>query len=156
MKTLLLFALLALSATPVIAVDNLKAFPPAAAGMTRYVINLPKLDDEDDAQVEIQVGKIVSTDARNRYYFGGKIEKESIKGWGYDRYIVRALGPMAGTQMAVDASLSQVERFIKLRGGPTLVRYNSKLPVVVYVPDGVDVRYRVWRTGPNTAKAEAG
>lgn len=156
MKALLVFALLALVGAPALAADNLKAFPPAAAGMTRYVINLPKLDDEDDAQVEIQVGRIVNTDARNRYSFGGRIEKETIKGWGYDRYIVRALGPMSGTLMAVDPSLPKVERFITLRGGPNLIRYNSKLPVVVYVPDGVEVRYRVWRAAPTAARAEAG
>jgi len=156
MKALLAFALLAVVGAPALAADNLKAFPAAAAGTTRYVINLPKLDDEDDAQVEIQVGKIVSTDARNRYSFGGKIERETIKGWGYDRYTVRALGPMSGTQMAVDPSVSKVERFVTLRGGPNLIRYNSKLPVVVYVPDGVEVRYRVWRPASTAARAVAG
>lgn len=156
MRTLLPLALLTLFGAPALAADDLKAFPPAAAGMTRYVVNLPKLDDEDDAKVEIQVGKTVSTDARNRYSFGGKVEKETIKGWGYDRYIVRALGPMSGTLMAVDPSLSNVERFVTLRGGPNLIRYNSKLPVVVYVPDGVEVRYRVWRAAPTAAKADAG
>ncbi len=24
-------------------------------------------------------------------------------------------------------------------------RYNSKLPIVVYTPDNVDVKYRVWK-----------
>ena len=29
----------------------------------------------------------------------------------------------------------------------TLVRYNSRLPVVVFVPEGMALRYRVWRAG---------
>jgi ecotin len=29
-----------------------------------------------------------------------------------------------------------------------LIRYNSRLPVVVYVPEGVEVRYRIWRADP--------
>jgi ecotin len=29
----------------------------------------------------------------------------------------------------------------------TLLRYNSKLPVVVFVPDGMGLRWRVWQAG---------
>ena len=54
---------------------------------------------------------------------------------------------MAGTLMAVDPDASKVNRFIPLGGEPYLIRYNSKLPVVVYVPEGVEVRYRIWRAG---------
>ena len=30
------------------------------------------------------------------------LETENIPGWGFDRYILRKLGPMAGTLMAID------------------------------------------------------
>ena len=33
--------------------------------------------------------------------------------------------------------------FVALGGEPYLVRYNSKLPVVVYAPEGVEARYRL-------------
>jgi ecotin len=36
------------------------------------------------------------------------------------------------------------------------VRYNSKLPVVVYVPEGLEVRYRLWKAEAETRKGEAG
>jgi len=134
----------------------MKAFPPADAGMNRYVINLPKLDDEDAARVQLIVGKTVSVDGQNRHFFGGKLEKETIKGWGFDRYILRKLGPMAGTLMAVDPEAPKVERFVAIAGEPQLIRYNSRLPVVVYVPDGVEVRYRIWRADAATANAERG
>jgi ecotin len=51
---------------------------------------------------------------------------------------------MAGTQMPVDPNAPQVRRFITLGGEPDLIRYNSRLPVVVYAPEGVEVRYRIW------------
>lgn len=138
------------------AADNMKAFPPPEQGMTRYVINLPKQEDETAFKVELIIGKTVKTDPVNRYFFGGTLETETIAGWGFDRYILRKLGPMAGTLMAVDPSVQPVERFITLGGESQLLRYNSRLPIVVYVPTGVEVRYRVWRAEPNAVRAEPG
>ena len=145
MGTRLVIALLALVYVPLtFAADVMKAFPPAGPGMTRHVIRLPKQADESEFKVELIIGKTVKTDAANRYFFGGKLEVETIPGWGYQRYVVRTLGPMAGTLMAVDPAAPQVQRFVSLGGEQRLLRYNSRLPLVVYVPDGVEVRYRVW------------
>ena len=129
------------------AADIMKAFPPAEKGMVRYVLQLPKLVDESTARVELIVGKTVQVDEANTYFFGGKIEKETIKGWGYTRYLVEKVGPMAGTLMGVDPNAPRVDRFITLGGDPYLIRYNSRMPIVVYVPEGVEVHYRIWTAG---------
>jgi ecotin len=139
-----------------VAADNMVAFPPAEANMTRYVINLPTQNDESTLEVELSIGKTVKTDAVNRYFFAGTLEVETIRGWGFDRYILRKLGQMAGTLMAVDPTAPQVERFVSLGDEPRLLRYNSRLPLVVYVPAGVEVRYRVWRADPDFAPAKPG
>ena len=138
------------------AADNMKAFPPAGEGMVRYVLQLPKQDDESALKVELIVGQTVQTDERNSYFFGGKIEAETIEGWGFTRYMVSQLGPMAGTLMAIDPDAPKVARFIPLGGDPYLIRYNSRLPIVVYVPEGVDVRYRIWRAGVEAKAIEKG
>ena len=52
----LLFFMAVLSAQ---AEDNMKAFPPAEKGMVRYVLQLPKQDDESASKVELIVGKAV-------------------------------------------------------------------------------------------------
>ena len=127
--------------------DNLKAFPAAEKGQLRYVLNLPEAADESALKVEIIVGKTELLDSSNRYFYAGRIEAMNIDGWGYTRYVVKTLGPMAGTLMAPDPAAPKVERFITLGGEPYLIRYNSKLPVVVTVPEGVDVKYRVWQAG---------
>lgn len=124
---------------------NMEAFPAADEGMTRFVLQLPEQNDESDFKVELVVGRTVLTDEHNRYFFGGVIEEVNIEGWGYTRYVVNELGPMAGTLMAVDPSTPKVERFISLGGEPYLVRYNSRLPIVVYVPEGTEVKYRIWQ-----------
>lgn len=138
------------------AADNMKAFPPAEAGMVRHVLQLPPQDDESTSRVELIVGKTVELDERNSYFFGGRIEPENIEGWGFTRYLVTDLGPMAGTLMAVDPNAPKVARFVALGGEPYLVRYNSRLPVVVYVPEGAEVRYRVWTAGPEALPIEEG
>ena len=86
--------------------DNIKAFPPPDQGMVRYVLQLPKQNDESVFKVELIAGKTVLLDPQNRYFFSGKIQREIIKGWGYTRYNVSQLGPMAGTKMAVDPNAS--------------------------------------------------
>lgn len=141
---------------PARAADSMKAFPPAEKGMVRHVLHLPPQADESACKVELLVGKTVAVDGQNRHFFGGRIEEETIKGWGYPRYEVRKLGPMAGTLMAVDPGIPKVERFVSLGGEPYLIRYNSRLPVVVYVPEGAEVRYRVWTAAPQTQAIDPG
>jgi len=156
MKALIGTLMLLFAASAALAEDNLKAFPPAGEGMVRYVLQLPKQTDESDYRVELIVGKTVRVDVQNRYFFAGRIEAETIQGWGFTHYIVSKLGPMGGTLMAVDPNAPQVERFITLGGDPYLVRYNSRLPVVIYVPEDVDVRYRIWSAGAETKVLEKG
>jgi ecotin len=127
--------------------DDLSAFPQAEPGMVRYLLYLPARRDESVYKVELIVGKTLQTDSINRYFLGGEIRAESIPGWGYTRYLVDEVGPMAGTLMAVDPDAAKVERFITLGGPPYLVRYNSRLPIVIYVPQGVEARYRIWSAG---------
>ncbi len=144
------------SIIPSFAGDNMKAFPPAGEGMTRQVINLPEQEDETAFKVELVIGKLVRTDTVNHYFFGGAIEIENIPGWGFDRYILHKLGPMAGTLIAVNPNAPLAERFVRLGGEAPLLRYNSRLPLVVYVPAGVEVRYRLWRAEPDVARAPDG
>lgn len=136
---------LALFTAPLTQADNtLKAFPEAEPGMHRHVLQLPARPDEADLRVELQVGKTAQTDPHNSYFFAGRIEAQTIPGWGYTRYVVARLGPMAGTLMAVDPAAPKVARFVALGSEPLLIRYNSRLPLVVYVPQEAEVRYRLW------------
>ena len=128
--------------------DDMKAFPPPEKGMLRYVLHLPEQADESAFKVELIAGRTVPVDQRNRYFFGGQIQQETVEGWGFTLYRVSPLGPMAGTLMAVDPNEPKVNKFITLAGAPYLIRYNSRLPVVVYAPEDVEVRYRIWAAGP--------
>ena len=110
MKALFALTILALAVNAAAATDeavrNLKAFPPAEPGMKRLVIYVPPKKVEEDFRVQLLVGKTVSTDGVNRQFFGGQLETETIQGWGFDRHILRRLGPMAGTLMATPPARS--------------------------------------------------
>ena len=136
--------------------NNMKAFPPAEAGMVRYVLPLPAEQDESALKVELIVGKTVLVDSANTYFFAGKIEDKNIQGWGFTRYVVSELGSMAGTLMAPPPNAPKVNRFVTLGGEPYLIRYNSRLPVVVYAPEGVEVRYRIWSADPKATAMTKG
>jgi ecotin len=138
------------------AADHLQAFPPSEAGMIRHVLHLPSQRDESLYKVELIVGKTVKTDPHNRYFFTGRIESESIQGWGFTRYVIKTLGPMAGTRMAVPPNTPNAPRFITLGGEPYFIRYNSKLPIVVYAPEIAEVRYRIWSSGSSMASIPQG
>ncbi len=154
----LLFAVLALAA-PVYANDKdsmwQKAYPAADNGMNRFVLHLPQIADESAAKVELIVGKEQETDGVNLVNLGGKIEESDVKGWGYPRYDV-TVGPGMSTLIGVPPGTPKVRKFVTLGGNPYLVRYNSKLPVVVYVPEGYELRYRIWTAGTETKNAEKG
>ncbi len=127
-----------------------KAYPEAEEGMVRYVLFLEPKEDESRFQVELIVGKVVETDGVNRVGFGSQVEKKTVKGWGYPMYAAPkdAFENMFSTRIGVPEGRPKVKQFVTLGGGPMLVRYNSKLPVVVYVPAGGEVRYRVWEAPP--------
>ncbi|MNH20233.1 Ecotin precursor [compost metagenome] len=61
------------------------------------------------------------------------------------------MGP-ASTLMACPDTAKK-EAFVPVVGDGFLLRYNSKLPVVVYVPEGVEVRYRIWSASDEVKKA---
>ena len=128
------------------AIRNLEAaYPAAAAGKTRHVILLPskERDEEEDVKVEIIAGRTIDTDGVNTYRFGGEFRERDIPGWGFSYFEVDALGAPLSTRIAPAPGTPTVKAFAP--GPRMLVRYNSRLPLVVYAPEGVEVRSRVWR-----------
>lgn len=124
--------------------DDLAAFPAATAGQTRHVIRLPAQADEDALKVEVIVGKTIRIDC-NRHSFGGRLQERTAEGWGYSYYVLDSLGRSVSTMMACPPG-SERDAFVR-SSDQTLIRYNSRLPLVVYTPSDAEVRYRVWRAG---------
>jgi ecotin len=132
-----------------------KAYPPADKGMVRHVLHLPTLKDESAAKLELIAGKIIETDGVNQFFFSGKIATQTVEGWGYPRYNV-TVGVLGSTMMAAPPDAPKVKKFVSITGEPTIIRYNSRLPVVVYAPEGIEVRYRIWKAEPEAKPIDIG
>lgn len=119
--------------------SDVSMFPKASSGMTRNVIRLAPRADEKDWKVEFRVGKQQKIDC-NHHGLGDNLVRKDLQGWGYDYWEARAT-PMMTTLMGCPPGSAKTA-FVA--GTPQLVRYNSKLPLVVYAPKGHEVRYRLW------------
>jgi ecotin len=139
--------LAACAATP----EALKPYPAAADGYARHVIELPAQANEAEHKVELIAGKTLEVDC-NQQRLGGQWQEKTVEGWGYNYYQLGQVGPAVSTLMACPDG-SRKPAFVQVGGEPMLVRYNSKLPLVIYAPADVEVRYRVWSAAAATSPA---
>lgn len=129
--------------------DKYHMFPEAKAGYVRYIVDVPKTDNDYEHKVELLIGKNLMVDC-NHASLSGKIEKKLLKGWGYHYLEVSDIQRGPTTLMACPDP--KTEKFISIRD--TLRRYNSRLGTVVYVPKGIEVHYRVWSADDTVKQAE--
>ncbi|MGL5699215.1 MAG: serine protease inhibitor ecotin [Kluyvera sp.] len=123
--------------------EKVAPYPQAEKGMKRQVIQLPAQKDESAYKVELLVGQTLEVDC-NHHRLGGKLESKTLEGWGYDYYVVEKVsGPMSTMMACPDKQ--KTKKFVSASlGEEGMLRYNSKLPIVVYTPENVEVKYRVW------------
>jgi len=139
--------LAACAATP----EALKPYPAAPEGYQRHVIDLPAQPNEADHKVVLIAGKTLEVDC-NHQRLGGQWQEKTVEGWGYGYYELEKVGPSISTLMACPDS-SRKQAFVPVGGEPMLVRYNSKLPLVIYAPADVEVRYRIWSAAEDSSPA---
>ncbi|PHM68308.1 serine protease inhibitor ecotin [Xenorhabdus sp. KJ12.1] len=124
--------------------NDLASFPEPSEGMVRSVITLTPEKDENNYMVELMIGKSMMVDC-NHHWFGGNLETKNIDGWGYNYYeLDKVAGPMS-TKMAC-ADQKKTMKFVTVNlDKDAFIRYNSKLPIVVYTPKTIKVKYRIWQ-----------
>ncbi|MBD9632515.1 serine protease inhibitor ecotin [Pseudomonas sp. PDM19] len=148
---------LLLSATATFAtaakLEDVAPYPKAEDGFVRQVIHLPKQAQEENFKVEILAGKTLTVDC-NRQRLGGTLEEKTLEGWGYSYYRLDKVSGPASTLMACPDGKSRQD-FVPVVGDGFVLRYNSKLPIVIYAPKDVEVRYRLWSASEKVEKARA-
>lgn len=148
---------LLLSATATFAnaakLEDVAPYPKAEDGFVRQVIHLPKQAQEENFKVEILAGKTLTVDC-NRQRLGGNLEEKTLEGWGYSYYRLDKVSGPASTLMACPDGKTRKD-FVPVVGEGFVLRYNSKLPIVIYAPRDVEVRYRLWSASEKVEKARA-
>lgn len=124
------------------AMENLKPYPEKIEGFERYVIYLAPQEDESLFQIELFAGKTMEVDC-NKHGLIGSFTAEDVEGWGYTYYRFTTEGRVVSTLMSCPDP--KIEKFVYSDG--QLVRYNSRLPLVVYVQKGYELKYKVWTAG---------
>jgi ecotin len=126
-----------------VSAEDIKMFPEPEDNFERFVIRLAPQENEDDLLVELMPGVMYEKDC-NSVGMPGKIERKTVKGWGYSFYQVTTNGIMTSTMMACPPNTPKKAEFIYVRDPQnSKVRYNSKLPLVVYAPKTFELKYRV-------------
>ena len=125
---------------------DIAPFPQAEEGYERKVIRLVEQPNEQDSRLELLVGRHLETDC-NRHTLDGQITQETLTGWGYVYYRVESSGTVASTMMACPPDAPKRMQFVRIQETDPLRQYNSRMPVMVYVPEGLEVYYRIWSAG---------
>lgn len=123
------------------AASQLKSYPDAIDNYDRYVIYLPQQENENELRLEVIPGITQEVDC-NTHWLMGEMDTEEIEGMGYDYMVFESDGEVASTRMACPDD-EMTKKFVAAEGD--FGRYNSKLPVVIFVPKGQEVKYKVWK-----------
>ncbi|MCS2149874.1 serine protease inhibitor ecotin [Scandinavium manionii] len=133
--------------------EKVAPYPQAEKGMKRQVITLPQQKDESGYKVELLIGQTLEVDC-NQHRLGGELESKTLEGWGYDYYVFDKVTSPASTMMACPDGKKTQKFVTAYLGDDAMVRYNSKLPIVVYTPANIDVKYRIWKAEDKVQNAE--
>lgn len=130
---------------------EIEMFPKAETGFKQVYIQVPIVENEENYKIELHIGKETSVDC-NQHFMNGQLSEQNLEGWGYTYFKVESDGAISSTKMAcLDSKLER--KFITLT--PQLVRYNSKLPIVVYVPENFSVKYKIFKASDALLDAKA-
>lgn len=132
--------------------EKIAPYPQAEKGMKRQVIQLPAQQNEANFKVELLIGQTLEVDC-NQHRLGGQLESKTLDGWGYDYFIFDKVTSPVSTMMACPDGKKEKKFVTAGLGDDAMLRYNSKLPIVVYAPSNVDVKYRIWRADETIGNA---
>ena len=135
---------------------DLSGYPATKQGLKRWVIQpsglLPKSDDAMisahplDWRVQLIVGKEVDVDCNVKRLSGPSLSMQRLPE-ASGKALFEISGPVLvlSTRMACTKEQAQGKSFLSLDKQPYLIPYNASWPVVVDLPDGVVLRWRVWK-----------
>ncbi len=151
-------SLSALAALPGVAIPrlNLTGYPDPAPGLKRWVIQpsglLPKSADPLisahplDWRIQLIVGQTVRLDCNSKRLSGSGMTMRMLpKASGKALFEVKGPVAVISTKMACPDDQPTRTSFLSLGKQPYLVPYNASWPIVVDLPVGTELRWRIWK-----------
>ena len=146
----------AINVRPVTARLDLSGYPAPAAGLQRWVIQpsglLPKSSDPlisanpHDWRVQLIVGKNVDLDCNHSWLSGPSLRMQRLpEASGKALFVVNGPLVVMKTRKACLPDQPRQRSFLSLGKQPYLVPYNPSWPIVVDLPKGTELRWRVWK-----------
>ncbi|EPY29525.1 ecotin [Strigomonas culicis] len=122
-------------------------------GNKRIIFALDPFDPSFEAahcRLQLIPGRMVElarADASSAPTLGGTVEEMLLES-GPTCYFVDLAEELVMTRIALHAAADEekVRHFVPLADAPVF-RYNSRFPVVVYLPEDAELRYSVWTSG---------
>lgn len=130
--------------------QDVSIFPKPKEGYKQMVIDVPHSDQDGNKKIELSIGKMMEVDKCNVHNLGGQLDQKPLQGWGYDYYEFTTKGQVASTMMGCPDN-EKVWKFIS--AAPTMVNYNGRLPIVIYVPEDYDVHFRIFKAEDDVYRA---
>ncbi len=127
----------------------LSYYPIEIEGWKRDVIYLPKManqNQEDEYKVEIIPTEECNLDC-STYRLLGRFKEQNIEGMGFPYFIFLTNGTVL-TEKFNCSKNSRKNKTVVAQG--KLLNYNSNLPIVVFVPTKINLKYKVWKATEKT------
>ncbi|GEM_PF-1635279 len=118
-------------------------FPIPTDNQIQITLQLPPKGDaktERNFKIELIPGKKEMVDC-NVHGFDGKFEEKELQEYGYNYYVFESKGEMFSTLMSCPDETKH-EEFVT--GKSITIDYNSQIPLIMYIPKGFEVKYRIW------------
>lgn len=128
---------------------DISMYPKVKKGYKQLIIQLPVEENENDLKIELFIGLEKLVDC-NYHTVIGKAKEITVEGWGYDYYMVESSGETMSTRMGCPTPPTR--KFVSMSA--IFTRYNSKLPIVLYVPKDFEVQYRFWKADTTIQKSK--
>jgi ecotin len=77
----------------------------------------------------------------NEHFYSGQLAQKKLEGRNYNYYLYEGDGKVFSTLMGCPGV---EKRRVFVRTTTVTVPYNSRLPVVIYVPEQLEIRYKIW------------
>lgn len=130
------------NAQSVISKIDPKIFPEAQKGYKKMIIEVPYSENDANKKIEFYVGKWMDVDGCNSFNLMGTYTQKDLQGWGYSYWDFTTKGEIRSTLMGCPDAKG---RHLFVSASPQIVDYNGRMPIVIYVPEGYDVQFKIFK-----------